>query len=125
MQGAGELINSVLNDEISFDQFSESIQKCGVESIAFDMVKRERRCYTGDGEVFDYPLEGQLKYDIGNTFKKEDVVAAIAAFDRREITANQFNLALAAAGVSFGRCYLKSKQALYLSPWGEFYLEKW
>jgi len=126
MQLVGELIDSALNDEISFDRFSESVQELGVESIAFDMLKRRHTFYGSNGLAFDHPLKSDHPpFDIVSSFKREAVITAIGAFDRQEISASQFHVALAAAGVSFARCYFKGRQAIYFGRQGDFYLEQW
>ena len=125
MQTVPDLIDAAIDGQIHFDEFAEKIAKLGVESIAFDFVKRVHTYYMeGDG-VFDHPLQHKTDLQIGKVFSREAVIEAIAGYDQRTITATQFHESLARAGVSFARCYEKANRAIYLSPQGEFHLEQW
>jgi uncharacterized protein YbcV (DUF1398 family) len=88
-------------------------------------LKRHHTFYIVGKKWFDHPLKDDVEFEVADTFNEDAVIAAIAAFDKCEITSSQFLKALAAAGVFYARSYSLGKCSFYIGQKGEVYLEKW
>lgn len=119
------LIDRALDGELYYDDYSTTIQELGVESIALDAVRGVHTCFMRNGTFFDHPLKPDHIYSVANTFSKEGVAAALAAFDSRVATASQFHKALTEAGVAYARCTYAANRAVYLSKNTDVYIETW
>lgn len=125
MQEVLHLLETALKGDIYFEEFGENVQRLGVESIVFDVPKRRHTFYTKDNCEFDHVPDPHTTLKVSAIFNKNQVEAAISAFDKQECNASEFHRALAEAGVCHVRCYFNNKRSIYLSSQGDFYLEQW
>jgi len=125
MQVICDMLDAALRGEIYFEELAKGLKEHQIESLSFDFVTGEHRFYTHDNRVFNHHSAYEPGYPIAKTFSHEAVVAALEAFDKRQIAAVEFHRALANAGVCFARCFEKANRAIYMSNNGDTYLEQW
>jgi uncharacterized protein YbcV (DUF1398 family) len=125
MQVICDLLDAALRGEIYFEELAKGLKEHRIDALSFDFVTGEHRFYTHDNKVFNHHSVYEPGYPVAKHFDKEAVVAAIDAFDKRQLSAVQFHEALAQAGICFARCFEAANRAIYMSANGDTYIEQW
>lgn len=120
-----ELFVDILEQKISFADFSARLKSEGVERVTVDFVRREHVFYFKDGTFFAQALPTDYEFVIGETFDQEKVKNAIYQYDRSMISPYEFHVQLTAAGVLSATGFFVDQRGIYLGQNCNFYLEEW
>lgn len=119
-----KLIDSVVKQEIFFEDFVEQSVKEGIERVTLDLLKGVHTFYS-DNDAFDHRLPEHYRFKIAKAFSESSLKKAIASIDSREISPFEFYSQLASSGVWIGHVFLKSNCIVYVGIDGSSYLEQW
>lgn len=108
---------------ISFPERVKSLIEAGIQHYYVDLIALQTTYYASDESMYTAKLPYPNPPARGEVFSKKEVIEALRAIQRGEISYPDFLTHIIKAGVINYTAFLLGKQVHYLGAKGEIYIE--